>query len=171
MLEAISKLMEVQRLDNLIADAEEKLAGVPDYLEKAQNELETAQAEFDDFKGKYDTDLGAKNEIQTNYEENKALLEKAQLKLPEVKNNKEYEAVLKEMDVLKKTVNDAEEKLVVLSESVDKYQAADDGVISKLENAKKTYEESLQKREEENSDLTSELASNKKKPVKMQKKV
>ncbi len=140
-----------------------KLAGVPDYLEKAQNELETAQAEFDDFKGKYDTDLGAKNEIQTNYEENKALLEKAQLKLPEVKkNNKEYEAVLKEMDVLKKTVNDAEEKLVVLSESVDKYQAADDGVISKLENAKKTYEESLQKREEENSDLTSELASNKK---------
>lgn len=163
MLEAISKLMEVQRLDNLIADAEEKLAGVPDYLEKAQNELETAQAEFDDFKGKYDTDLGAKNEIQTNYEENKALLEKAQLKLPEVKkNNKEYEAVLKEMDVLKKTVNDAEEKLVVLSESVDKYQAADDGVISKLENAKKTYEESLQKREEENSDLTSELASNKK---------
>ncbi len=75
------------------------------------------------------------------------------------------------MDVLKKTVNDAEEKLVVLSESVDKYQAADDGVISKLENAKKTYEESLQKREEENSDLTSELASNKKKPVKMQKKV
>jgi len=87
MLEAIAKLIEVQRLDNLIADAEEKLSGVPEYLEKAKTDMEEAQIEFDSFKEKYEKDRTAKNEVQTGYEENKAQLEKAQKKLPEVKNN------------------------------------------------------------------------------------
>ncbi|ADD68515.1 protein of unknown function DUF164 [Denitrovibrio acetiphilus DSM 12809] len=165
MLEAISKLIEIQRLDNLIADAEQRLAGVPDYLENAKNELDTAQSEFDSFKKKYEKDLNTKNEIQTGYEENKAQLEKAQQKLPEVKNNKEYEAVLKEMDVLKKHVNEAEYKLLELGESVDKHKSEDDGVVKKLEDAKAAYEASLKQRDDENKELTAELASNKEKRI------
>jgi len=161
MLEPISKLIEIQRLDNLIADAESRLAGVPDYLAEAQKDLAEAQEEFDVFNSKYSKDLAEKNEIETKYEENKALLEKAQKKLPEVKNNKEYEAVLKEMDVLKKNVNEAEEKLVVLTESVDKFKSENDAVIKKLEDAKKACEEAKAKMDEENSELTSELAENK----------
>jgi predicted nucleic acid-binding Zn-ribbon protein len=163
MLEAIAKLIEIQRLDNLIADAEEKLSGVPEYLEKAKTEMEEAQVEFDTFKAKYDKDLKAKNEVQTGYEENKAQLEKAQKKLPEVKNNKEYEAVLKEMDVLKKNVNEAEYRILELSEAVDKYQAEDESITKKLEDAKAAYESGLKQRDEENSELTAELASNKEK--------
>lgn len=163
MLEAIAKLIEVQRLDNLIADAEEKLSGVPEYLEKAKQELDEAQVEFDTFKEKYDKDRSAKNEVETSYEENKTQLEKAQKKLPEVKNNKEYEAVLKEMDVLKKNVNDAEEKILELSEAVDKYQSEDESITKKLEDAKAAYEAGLKQRDEENSDLTTELADNKEK--------
>lgn len=161
MLEAISQLIEIQRLDNLIADAEERLAGVPEYLAKAKAELEEAQTGFDSFKEKYDKDLNAKNEVQTAYEENKSQLEKAQAKLPEVKNNKEYEAVLKEMDVLKKNVNEAEYRLLELNESVDKYKAEDEGVTKKLEDAKAAYESGVAQRDEENSELTSELAANK----------
>lgn len=160
MLEAVSKLIEIQRLDNLIADAEEKLAGVPDYLAEAQNELAEAQTEFDSFKEKYDKDLTAKNELEKSYEENKALLEKAQKKLPEVKNNKEYEAVLKEMDTLKKSVNEAEYKLLELNEAVDKYKSEDDGVTKRLDDAKVQNEKSLKQRDEENSELTAELAEN-----------
>lgn len=161
MLEAISKLIEIQRLDNLIADAEERLAGIPDYLAKAQEELSVAQSEFDSFKEKYDKDLTAKQGVEKSYEENKTQLEKAQKKLPEVKNNREYEAVLKEMDILKKNVNEGEYRLLELTEAVDKYKAADDGVIKKLDEAKAACEESLKKRDEENSELTAELAENK----------
>jgi len=163
MLEAIAKLIEIQRLDNLIADAEEKLSGIPDYLQKAQDDLETAQVEFDTFKSKYEKDLNAKNEVQTGYEENKAQLDKAQLKLPEVKNNKEYEAVLKEMDTLKKNVNEAEYKLLELGEAVDKHSSEDEGITKKLEDAKVACEAGLKQREEENSELTASLAENKEK--------
>jgi len=161
MLEAISKLIEVQRLDNLIADAEDKLSGVPEYLAEAQKEQEEAQAAFDSFKEEYGKDLSAKNEVETSYEENKAQLEKAQKKLPEVKNNKEYEAVLKEMDVLKKNVNEAEYRLLELNEAVDKYKSEDESVTKRLEDAKAKCEECIKQREEENSELTAELASNK----------
>lgn len=162
MLEAISKLIEIQRLDNLIADAEEKLAGVPEYLAKAQEELNEAQTGFDTFKEKYEKDQTAKNEVEKAYEENRAQLEKAQKKLPEVKNNKEYEAVLKEMDVLKKSVNEGEEKLLELTEAVDKYKSEDEGITKKLEDAKAAYEAGLKQRDEENSELSSELTKNKK---------
>lgn len=165
MLEAISKLIEIQRLDNLISDAEEKLAGIPDYLEAAEAELESAQKDFDTFKEKYDKDLSAKNEVETGYEENKAQLEKAQKKLPEVKNNKEYEAVLKEMDTLKKNVNEAEYKLLELNEAVDKHKSEDDGVVKRLEDAKVKQAEALKQRDEENSELTAELAENKEKRI------
>jgi len=163
MLDEISKLIEIQRLDNLIADAEEKLAGVPEYLAEAQTELESAQSDFDIFKEKYDKDRSAKNEVETSYEENKAQLEKAQKKLPEVKNNKEYEAVLKEMDILKKNVNEAEYKLLELNEAVDKHQSEDAGIDKRLEDAKVKHEEALKQRDEENSELTASLAANKKK--------
>jgi len=166
MLEAIAKLIEIQGLDNLIADAEQKLAGIPDYLEQAQKELNEAQEEFDVFKEKYDKDLNTKNEVLATYEENKAKLEKAQKKLPEVKNNKEYEAVLKEMDILKKVVNDAEYRLLELNDSVDKYKSQDESVVSKLENAKAAYEANISKRTEENTDLTNSLAENKEKRIK-----
>ncbi|PLX66375.1 MAG: hypothetical protein C0602_12000 [Denitrovibrio sp.] len=171
MLEAVSKLIEIQRLDNLIADAEDKLAGIPDYLAEAQSELETAQKEFDVFKEEYGKDLGSKTELETFYEENKAQLEKAQKKLPEVKNNKEYEAVLKEMDTLKKNVNTAEYQLLELNDSVDKFKSEDDNVIKKLEDAKVKNEECLKRRDEENSELTSELAKNKEKRIEAIKNV
>lgn len=163
MLEAISKLIEIQRLDNLIADAEQKLAGVPDYLAAAQTELEEAQSAFDSFKEKYDKDLSAKTEVEKSYEENKAQLDKAQKKLPEVKNNKEYEAVLKEMDVLKKNVTDGEYRLLELTDAVDKYKSEEESITNKLAEAKTAYEEGIKKRDEENSDFTAALAENKSK--------
>lgn len=161
MLEAISNLIEIQRLDNLIADAEEKLAGIPEYLADAQSALAEAQAEFDTFNEKYGKDHEAKLAVEKTYEENKAQLEKAQKKLPEVKNNREYEAVLKEMDVLKKNVNEGEYRLLELTEAVDKYKSEEEGVTKKLEDAKVKCEELLVKRDEENSDLTAQLAENK----------
>jgi predicted nucleic acid-binding Zn-ribbon protein len=165
MLEAISKLIEIQRLDNLIADAETRLAGIPEYLASAQRELEAAQTEFDVFKEKFDRDRGEKGQVEKTYEENKALLDKAHKKLPEVKNNKEYEAVLKEMDILKKIVNEAEVKLLELGESVDKSQSEDGGVEKKLADAKDAYDAGLKKRDDENAELAAELAENKEKRI------
>jgi predicted nucleic acid-binding Zn-ribbon protein len=161
MLEVVSQLIELQRLDNLIADAEEKLSGNPEYLTEASEKLEKAQAEFDQFNEKYEKDNAEKIEVEKSYEENKTLLDKAQTKLPEVKNNKEYEAVLKEMDVLKKNVEETEEKLKVLRESVEKFKNDNESITKALEEAKKAVEDSLKKKENENAELTAQLAENK----------
>ena len=161
MLEIISQLIEIQRLDNLIADAEAKLAGQPEYVKKAQNELDKAQAAFDEFNKKYEKDLAAKIQVEAAYEEGKALLDKAQKKLPEVKNNKEYEAVLKEMDTLKKNVYESELKLIELTEAVDKYKAENQSVIDQLEKMKQELESTRTQKDEENSELISGLAADK----------
>jgi predicted nucleic acid-binding Zn-ribbon protein len=161
MLEIISQLIEIQRLDNLIADAEAKLAGQPEYVQKAQAELDKAQAAFDEFNVKYEKDLAAKTQVEKAYEEGKTLLEKAQKKLPDVKNNKEYEAVLKEMDTLKKNVYESELRLIELSEAVDKYKAENQSVIDKLEKMKEELTLTVSQKNEENSELINRLAEDK----------
>lgn len=161
MLDIISQLIELQRLDNLIADAEERLSGKPEYVLKAQEELENAQAAFDEFNQKYEHDLAAKTEVEKAYEDGKQLLEKAQKKLPEVKNNKEYEAVLKEMDSLKKSVYESELRFIELKESVEKYKSENEAVIQRLENCKKELESTSMQKNEENAELIQQLAQNK----------
>ena len=161
MLEIISQLIEIQRLDNLVADAEAKLAGQPEYVQKAQAELDKAQAAFDEFNAKYEKDLAAKTQVETAYEEGKVLLEKAQKKLPDVKNNKEYEAVLKEMDTLKKNVYESELRLAELSESVDRCKAENQSVIDKLDKMKEELEFTRTQKDEENAELISRLAKDK----------
>lgn len=161
MLDIISQLIELQRLDNLIAEAEDRLSGQPEYVAKAQEELDKAQIAFDEFNVKYEQDTAAKSEVEKTYNEGKQLLDKAQKKLPEVKNNKEYEAVLKEMDTLKKNVYEAELRFTELSESVEKYKSENASVIEKLENCKKALESASIQKNEENAELIQKLAEDK----------
>ncbi len=162
MLEIVTQLIEIQRLDNLIADAESRLAGQPEYVRKAQAELDKAQEAFDEFNVKFEKDSAAKEQVEKAYEEGKALLEKAQKKLPEVKNNKEYEAVLKEMDTLKKNVYESELRFLELTESVDKYKSENSDVIARLEKCREELEQTAAQKNEENAELIAKLAEDKK---------
>lgn len=161
MLEIISQLIELQRLDNLIADAESRLAGQPEYVLKAQKVLDAAQSAFDEFNEKYQKDSEAKTEVEKAYEEGKQLLDKAQKKLPEVKNNKEYEAVLKEMDTLKKNVYESELRFLELNESVEKYKSENASIIEALEKGKEEFDFTISQKNEENSELINQLATDK----------
>lgn len=162
MLEIVAQLIELQRLDNLIADAKSRLEGNPEYVKKAQAELDKAQAAFDEFNAKYEKDLNAKTTVEKAYEDGKVLLEKAQKKLPEVKNNKEYEAVLKEMDTLKKNVYESELRFIELKESIEKYKSENEEVIARLEKCKEELEFTAAQKNEENSELINKLAEDQK---------
>lgn len=162
MLDIVAQLIELQRLDNLIADAKSRLAGNPEYVKKAQAELDKAQAVFDAFNVKYEKDVAAKTQIEKTYEDGKILLEKAQKKLPEVKNNKEYEAVLKEMDTLKKSVYESELRFIELSDSVEKYKSENAEIISKLEKCKEELDFTVSQKNEENAELINRLAEDEK---------
>jgi len=157
MQQELTIMIELQRLDNLIADAQEKLDNIPEYLETVRNEYTQVTADFEAIDGTYGSGDSEYNKISADYEEHKALLEKANKKLPEVKNNKEYEAVLKEVDTLKKNISEAEIKLVQLSETNDAQKKQYEELKGKKAELEKIVAEKEAQKNEEDSELAGKL--------------
>ncbi|BAI80944.1 conserved hypothetical protein [Deferribacter desulfuricans SSM1] len=157
MLNELVELIHLQKIDNRIAEIETALANVPTYLKESMEHFETLEKKYNEAKAEYEANVAEKETVEKSYNENKALLDKAQKKLSTVKNSKEYEAVLKELDILKKNVNDEELKLLDLNEKIENYEKNIEEMTSKYNEAKQKLEEDKKRRDEENKELVEEL--------------
>ncbi len=157
MLQEVEQLIELQKLDNRIAELETKVSQVPAFLKEVRDEFESVKSEYATVKVKYDTDAETLSKLAKECAENKALLDKAQGKLPNVKNNKEYEAVLKELDVLKKNVNEGEYRILELQESVNASKQKVEELEAKEAELKASLEEKEAQKSEEDSEANTEL--------------
>ncbi|MGE4497755.1 MAG: zinc ribbon domain-containing protein [Deferribacterales bacterium] len=158
MLQEVEQLIELQKLDNRIAELETKVSQVPGFLKDVRNGFEAVKAECETVKTKHEADTETLAKLTKECAENKALLDKAQSKLPNVKNNKEYEAVLKELDVLKKNVNEGEYKILELQDTVSASQSKFEELQAKETELKASLEEKETQKNEEDSEATAELA-------------
>lgn len=102
MMEQLEKLIELQRIDNRIFEINKILNNVPDYILEIQDEYDTTNKRFSDLKLEIEKKSKELGEIKAGFEKKKNLLDNSHKKLSTVKNTKEYEAVLKELDILKK---------------------------------------------------------------------
>lgn len=160
--ETIEQFNSLQKLDSRIFEIETTLAKIPEMLkasltrfEKVETEKSTAVASFESRKEEL-------LKTEASISEQKNLLESAQKKLTSVQNNKEYEAALRELDVLKKQITDSEEKIKKLSEEVKSLEAE---ISSKTDEAASTgnaYKTEKAEKEDENKALFEELDTLKK---------
>ncbi|MCD8490676.1 MAG: C4-type zinc ribbon domain-containing protein [Geovibrio sp.] len=158
MLPEVEQLIELQKLDNRIAELETKVSQVPGFLKDVRNGFEAVRAECETVKTKHEADTETLAKLTKECAENKALLDKAQSKLPNVKNNKEYEAVLKELDVLKKNVNEGEYKILELQDTVSASQSKFEELQTKETELKASLDEKEAQKQEEDSEANTELA-------------
>jgi predicted nucleic acid-binding Zn-ribbon protein len=156
MQEIIRQLIEIQSYDNRIAELEKFLSNVPEYLVAAENKKNEIELKYSDLSQNLEKTKEEKLELEAAYEERKAFLEKAQKKLSTVKNNKEYEAVLKELDQLKKNINDDEMKLVTLTENFEKLTQEYSGAEEEINKYVNDYEEKSKQKIEDDSKMQKE---------------
>jgi len=136
MLQDLENLRILQKIDNQINDIEVFLSVVPKSILDLQQTFEEKSIKFDEINNQMVSIKSEKLMSEKEYEEKKNLFSNAQKKLSTVKNNKEYEAVLKELDTLKKEINNLEYKVLELSDNLEKYTKETDelkGEISKIE--------------------------------------
>jgi len=125
MSEIVEKLLDLQSIDIRISELEKFISSDDSELAKARKEYDNfinsvtlVKREVDDLNKKF-------SELKANYVERKQLYDNAQKKLSSVKNSKEYEAVLKELDLLKKEVDENEIKYLELEEQLNKKKEED----------------------------------------------
>jgi predicted nucleic acid-binding Zn-ribbon protein len=112
----LQRLQELQVLDSRVAGLERKLEAIPTRIHGIRDGLQQAKASVDATRAKLD---GARKDIRTKEKEleyQAAQRKKLEAKLYEVKTNKEYSAVLAEIESAKVEKDRIEEEILALME-------------------------------------------------------
>jgi len=112
----LQRLQELQVLDSRVAGLERKLEAIPTRIHGIRDGLQQAKASIDAIRAKLDS---ARKDIRTKEKEleyQAAQRKKLEAKLYEVKTNKEYSAVLAEIESAKVEKDRIEEEILALME-------------------------------------------------------
>ncbi len=156
--ETIEQFNRLQELDTRIYEVETLLAGIPEMLREKRMAYEALSDEKKSLEASYNESKTEMLKIEADSEEHKKMLVNAQKKLTSVHNNKEYEAALKELDVLKKSIADADSKMKTLSAATEELQKAIAEKAEACTQSESAYLKEKEEKEGENKELFGELA-------------
>ena len=146
MNEELETLCEVQKLDTKIIENEKKRALGPLRIEEMTREIGQVKEKLVKEKEVIEELEKERRKKEQELEAEKAQVKKVEAKLHEVKTNKEYQAILKEIETARAANDKTEEEVILLMERV--------------EEMKKDYQSSvkqLSKREKEAAEEIKEL--------------
>jgi len=99
------------------------------------------------------------------------MLKRIRERLSEVKTNKEYEAVLKEIEVIEKKNSEAEDEIIILLEKIDDLKDVLREEEKEVASHKKQYEEARNKLEAELNSMDQALQGCRQKGVELRKRI
>ena len=122
MKEKLNQLIHLQDCDSRIQEILKRKNKFPLKIEQLEKDLSTRKLEFDEDQNQLNL---LKKERKDKEEEVKNIdlsLKKSQSKLTDIKNNKEYQAALKEIDNLKRHQSMIEDEILILMEQVEEME-------------------------------------------------
>lgn len=115
--------VEIDGIQSLVNGVPEKIRALDDELKAFEQDMAAEGTTIDELKKKY---RDQEHEVQINL----SRMKKSQEKLRVVKNNKEYQSILKEIDDLKAMSSDIEDEML---EELDQVDAAEQSIAGKRE--------------------------------------
>ncbi|MCD6319356.1 MAG: hypothetical protein J7M03_01615 [Candidatus Desulfofervidaceae bacterium] len=120
MREQLLNLIKLQELDLQITQISQKMETEPEALLTLKQELAKAQEELAEAQKELAEKEKIKKDAEWELEECENRIKKSKQKMLEVKTNKEYQALLTEIDELEKMSSEWEEKILVALEEIEK---------------------------------------------------
>jgi predicted nucleic acid-binding Zn-ribbon protein len=108
----LDNLIHLQKLDRKMADISLFLDNIPSQIEKINEKIETSSKIITLAREKMDKNQKKRRDLEAEVKDIKAKISKYNLQLNEVKTNKEYSSLLKEIEEAKKKVDSLEEKII-----------------------------------------------------------
>ena len=119
----LSQLIELQELDLEIQRISDRLSRIPEEREKTENEFKQQAAEFLDLKSKHEQTLEDRKQLEADLVTTQQNHEKFELDKTRVRNEKEYTAVLREIDAARKHIGALETDILKRMEELEKLDA------------------------------------------------
>ncbi|MBI5199558.1 MAG: hypothetical protein HZA09_06050 [Nitrospirae bacterium] len=157
-------LVQLQEKDSQISEIIEKQKNLPNIIASLKVNLDKAQKDFAEEAQDYDNSAKERRSLEGLLQDAESKVKKLKERIPEIKTNKEYQALLKEVSAAEQEKSDIEEKILILLEKMDdlKDRRAEKGKIVKEEETSFTKEkEKIEKDFNQLSEILRELESQK----------
>ena len=106
------KLIKLQKLDKEITDISLFLENIPSQIEEIDEKIEAGSQIITLAKEKMDQNQKKRRDLEAEVKDIKEYVSKYNRQLNEVKTNREYSSLLKEIEEAKQKVNDKEEEII-----------------------------------------------------------
>jgi predicted nucleic acid-binding Zn-ribbon protein len=115
----LSQLIELQELDLEIQRISDRLSKIPEEHDRTEDEFKQRAAEFLDLKSKHEQTLEDRKQLEADLVTTQQNHEKFELDKTRVRNEKEYTAVLREIDSTRKHVSTLETDILKRMEELE----------------------------------------------------
>jgi uncharacterized protein len=149
MREEIRALLEIQNLDMEIRELKARSGVIEDGLESILSEIEKDERIIKEEKDKDTSSRVRSKELELEVEEKKNRIDKYQSQLFKIKNNKEYTALLHEIEGLKADIRILEDRILELMEEGEGEKDLMQEAQANLERARQRYWDEEEKAGEE----------------------
>lgn len=137
----VQKLLEVQQVDQKIAQLRRQQESVPRETAQRETRLSAArQAAEDAARGLQQAELRSR-EVDLSVKQSDEELKNLELKLNTIKNNAEYQAILFQIESVKKERSAVEDEGVQILEQMDTLKSAADQTKATLEEEERVFKE------------------------------
>ena len=157
-----NKLIHLQELDSEITNITFFLESIPKRTEEIDQKIESTQAAAELAREKLNQNQKRRRELEAEVQDIRLLIDKYRRQLGGVKSNKEYSALLKEIDQAQRQIDKLEE------EQISEMLAADE-ITEEIKVADEEVRKAKEKLSEEKNVLFSEKAEKEQKRDRLQK--
>ncbi|HSE36520.1 MAG TPA: C4-type zinc ribbon domain-containing protein [Blastocatellia bacterium] len=119
----LSQLIELQELDLEIQRTSDRLLRIPEERDKTETEFKQHAAEFLELKSKYERTLEDRKQLEAELATTQQNHEKFERDKTRVQNEKEYTAVLREIDTARKHISSLETDIIKRMEEIETLDA------------------------------------------------
>jgi hypothetical protein len=155
--EQLKLLIELQDIDSAILAMAEKIEQLPARLDQFRTILKDSKDAFEKFQKKSKDQSNKKKDRDHALSEIEDKIDKLKARSREVKTNKEYEAQLKEIEVIEENKGKIEDEILVLMEEIDNYAAELKNEESRVRKAEDEFRAQEKIMNEEIQQASSEL--------------
>ena len=150
-------LVGLQKKDNEINELIKSLEIIPGQIASGQKELEGKRGKLNALQADIDSLKKQRNQLEQNAKTEADHMAKTKTKLPTVKTNKEYTAILHETDAIKAKITEIEDKELEIMELLDAKEQEIPGLEAEFKGEEDQFRQYKQKKEAEQARAQKEL--------------
>ncbi len=162
MNETLLTLIELQSIDTVIIEKNQKIEAIPLRLNVFERSMKEAELMLQKAKERFQSIEKQKREKEIQIEEARERIRKLRQKSADVKSNKEYQAMLKEIEGVEKGITNTENELLDLMEQVEEIKGSIANEEQKLIRERERFNKVQKEIDAEINEISNDIKSLKK---------